>query len=469
MEVEVEVSRFHYILGNPPFVGHQLRNKEQMADMQTVFPDSDKSGRLDYVACWFQKAAEYMLDTNKQYSLPTKTAFVSTNSICQGEQAEILWSELLVKKNMHILFAHRSFRWSNEAKGNAVVTVIIVGFSSYAPEVKIIYDYPDPQKSEETQIYRAKSINAYLIDGNPALFVTSRSKSIHTYPSITKGSQATDGGFLFLNKDERDALIQKEPIAAKYIKSFIGAEEFLHAVPRFCLWLKDINPVDLANMPNVKERLAQVKNMRAKSPTKSVRDYASLPMLFTQDRQPDTSYLVIPRHSSENREYIPIGYVSNEVICGDANLLIPEPSLYVFGMLQSKMHNVWTRTVCGKLESRIRYSSAVYNNFPWPEAPSDKQKQSVEDAAQAVLDARAQFPDSSLADLYDPNTMPPVLVKAHQQLDKAVDLCYRPQPFPSEAKRIEYLFELYEKYTGGLFQPEKKSKKKKLEVNENQA
>jgi len=466
LEGELKEPRYHYILGNPPFVGHQLRNKDQMADMQAVFPDSDKSGRLDYVACWFQKAAEYMSNSNTHYSWPTRTAFVSTNSICQGEQAEILWSELLVKKKMQIIFAHRSFRWSNEAKGNAVVTVIIVGFSTNAPEGKIIYDYPDPQKSIEPEVYKAKSINAYLIDGNPTLFVTSRSKSIHTYPAITKGSQATDGGGLFLNKDERDALIQKEPMTSKYIKLFIGAEEFLHAVPRYCLWLKDVSPVDLINMPTIKERLAQIKTMRAKSPTKSVRDFASLPMLFTQDRQPATSYLVIPRHSSENREYIPIGYVSKDIICGDANLLIPEPSLYVFGMLQSKMHNVWTRTVCGKLESRIRYSSAVYNNYPWPEAPTEKQKHAVEEAAQAVLYARAQFPDSSLADLYDPNTMPPTLVKAHQQLDKAVDLCYRPQPFTSEAKRIEYLFELYEKYTGGLFQPEKKGKKKQTKLTQ---
>jgi hypothetical protein len=362
---------------------------------------------------------------------------------------------------MHILFAHRSFRWSNEAKGNAVVTVIIVGFSSYAPEAKIIYDYPDPQKSEETQIYRAKSINAYLIDGNPALFITSRSKSIHNYPGMTKGSQATDGGFLFLNQEEMDTLIKREPESAKYIKPFIGAEEFLHGVPRYCLWLKDASPNDLSKMPTIKDRLAKVKEMRSQSPTKSVRDYASMPMLFTQDRQPETNYLVIPSHSSENREYIPIGYVDKNIICGNANMMISEPSMFVFGVLQSKMHNIWTRTVCGKLESRIRYSPAIYNNYPWPETPSDKQKQAVEEAAQAVLDARTQFPDSSLADLYDPNTMPPVLVKAHQQLDKAVDLCYRPQPFTTEAKRIEYLFELYEKYTGGLFVPKKKSKKLK--------
>ena len=451
LEGEAETPRYNFILGNPPFVGHQLRNEEQMADMQAVFPDSEKSGRLDYVACWFQKAAEYMLTINKQSSLPTKTAFVSTNSICQGEQAEILWSELLVKKTMHITFAHRSFRWSNEAKGNAVVTVIIVGFSTHAPDVKVIYDYPDPQNIEELQTYRAKHINAYLIDGSPSLFITSRSKSIHNYPGMTKGSQATDGGFLFLNQQERDALIQKEPESAKYIKRFIGAEEFLYNVPRFCLWLKEANPNDLSKMPTVKDRLSKIKELRSQSPTKSVRDYASLPMLFSQDRQPDTTYLVIPSHSSENRAYIPIGYVDKTVICGNANMMIPEPSMFVFGVLQSKMHNVWTRTVCGKLESRIRYSPAVYNNYPWPEAPTDKQKLSVEDAAQAVLDARSKFPDNSLADLYGPNTMPPLLVKAHQALDKAVDQCYRPQSFTSEAKRIEFLFELYEKYTAGLF------------------
>ncbi len=460
LENEAEVPRYDYILGNPPFVGHQLRNKDQMADMHDIFPDSEKSGRLDYVACWFQKAAEYMLKVNEIYSSPTKAAFVSTNSICQGEQAEILWKELLVKKKMHIHFAHRSFRWSNEAKGNAVVTVIIVGFSTRLTDNKVIYDYPDPQKNTESVVYKARSINAYLIDGNPSLFVTSRSKSIHNYPAITKGSQATDGGFLFLNKNEHDELILKEPLAEKYIKPFIGAEEFLHSIPRFCLWLKNASPSDISKMPLIKERLAQVKIMRAKSPTKSVREYALMPSLFTQDRQPETNYLVIPSHSSENRDYIPIGYVDKNTICGNANMMISQPSMFVFGVLQSKMHNIWTRTVCGKLESRIRYSPAVYNNYPWPDAFTDKQKQAVEEAAQAVLDARTQFPDSCLADLYDPNTMPPALVKAHHALDKAVDQCYRSQPFTSEAKRIEYLFEQYEKFTAGMFTTEKKKTKK---------
>jgi hypothetical protein len=457
LDGETEIARYHYILGNPPFIGHQLRTSSQMEDMDAIFNDAKKSGRLDYVACWFAKAMEYMEIHNKVGNSKTVASFVSTNSICQGEQAEILWSEILLKRAGVIHFAYKPFKWTNEAKGQAAVIVIIVGFSNYEPTQKKIFT---EGKKGEMEVHNAKNINGYLVDGKN-IIITSRSKKIHRYPEITKGSQPTDGGFLFFTEAELHDFLSKEPEAKPYIRPFIGAVEFLHNIKRYCLWLKDAPPHEISKMQLVKERLNGVKEVRLSSPTKSVQEYSKFPSLFTQDRQPSSNYLVIPSHSSENRTYIPIGYVDKNTICGNANMMISEPSVYVFGVIQSLMHMVWVKYICGRIKSDYRYSPAVYNNFPWPENPSEKQKQVVEEAAQAVLDARSQFPESSLADLYDPNTMPPVLVKAHQQLDKAVDLCYRPQPFPSEAKRIEYLFELYEKYTGGLFQPEKKGKKKK--------
>ena len=453
MPWEKEEPRYHYIFGNPPFVGHYLRNIEQVHDMDVVFGDARKTGRLDYVAAWYMKSA-YYLDMIKG---EVKCAFVSTSSISQGEQVEILWQELFSKHNIQIHFAHQTFKWTNEAKGNAAVDVIIIGFSNFEINEKKLFIYEDVfGDPEET---KAQNINGYLIDGKN-IFIESRAKAIHGNPKITKGSQATDGGFLLLDESEFKRFTSEEPESIKWIKPFLGAEEFLHGKKRYCLWLKDIKPNELQSLKLIKERVELVRKVREGSPTISVQEYAKYPTLFTQDRQPSKSYLAIPRHSSENRDYIPIAYLEPEIICGDALTIIPNASLFVFGVVQSKIHNVWVKIVCGRLESRIRYSPSVYNNFPFPDDPTDKQKETVEKAAQAILDARAQFPESSLADLYDPNTMPPVLVKAHQALDKAVDQCYRPQPFTSEAKRVEYLFELYDKYTAGLFAGEGKKKVK---------
>lgn len=456
LEGEVEELRFHYILGNPPFVGHQWRNDEQMKDMELVFGDSKRAGRLDFVAAWYLKAADYMKTVSIKQKQFTKTAFVSTNSICQGEQVGILWNELLTKYKIKIHFAHRTFKWNNEASGNAAVHVVIVGFSNYDSPIKKLYEY-NTIKGEPREV-NVKNINPYLTEGKD-ICIDSRNKPIHGYSEMTKGSQPTDGLHLILTPEERQELLEVEPQANRWVFPFIGGEELLNNKKRYCLWLKDCTPKELKEMPQVLKRVDAVKKWRLTSKTKSVRDFSSFPTLFTQDRQPSSTYLAMPRVSSENRLYIPMGFLEPEIIAHEKLIVIPNAELFLFGVLQSLMHMSWTRYVSGRLESRISYSPSVYNSFPFPETPSEKQKQAVEEAAQAVLDARAQFPDSSLADLYDPNTMPPVLVKAHQQLDKAVDLCYRPQPFTSEAKRIEYLFELYEKYTGGLFVQEKKTKK----------
>jgi hypothetical protein len=418
--------------------------------MEIVFGDAKRAGRLDYVAAWYIVAAQYM----QHSTLTTRTAFVSTNSISQGEQVSILWNELFNKYKITIEFAHRTFSWSNEARGKAAVHVVIIGFAKTTKENKKIFVYDD-FKGEPHEL-RVKHINAYLIEAND-VFIENRGTPIHNYPQLHKGSQPTDGGNLLLTS--KIDFLAKEPRAEPYIKQYMGAEDFIDSNVRWCLWLKNINPKDLKTMPKVLERLEKVRDVRLKSPTPSVRKFADYPSLFTQDRQPDSDYLIMPEVSSENRKYIPIGFESKDVICANTVQIIPNATMFMFGVMQSLMHMSWTRVISGRLESRIRYTPSVYNNFPWPESPSEKQINAVEKAAQAVLDARELFSNSSLADLYDPNTMPPVLIKAHQVLDKAVDLCYRPQPFTNETNRIEYLFELYNKYTAGLFVTPKKSKK----------
>jgi len=468
--------KYDYILGNPPFIGHQWRNEDQMKDMEMVFGDAKRAGRLDYVSAWYIQAAKYMKEynlldqaeyTSIEQSLrrtliqesnvqQTKTAFVSTNSIVMGEQVSILWKELILNYNIKIHFAHRTFSWRNEARGNAAVHVVIIGFANFDTDSKFIFEYQDIRR--EPHEIKVKNINPYLAEAKD-IFIESRGKPIHSFPEMIKGSQPTDGGHLLLTDEEASELISKNIEHAKWIKPFYGAYEFINNKPRYCLWLKDIPPSELKAMPLILERVEKVKISRLESPTPSVKTFAKFPHLFTQDRQPTTNYLVIPEVSSINREYIPIGFLTANEICSNKLQVISNASFYLVGVMQSSMHMVWTRYVCGRMKSDYSYSPQVYHNFPFPENPNEKQVQAVEAAAQNVLDARAQFPNASLADLYDPNTMPPVLVKAHQALDKAVDLCYRPQPFINETKRIEFLFELYDKYTRGMFKPESARKK----------
>lgn len=456
---EKEESRFHYILGNPPFIGKTWQNEEQRKDLEDIFKGVHSAGLLDYVSCWYLKAAEYML---KFYSAENKnlknseTAFVSTNSITQGEQVGILWNDLINRYKISINFAHRTFSWSNEARGNAGVHVVIIGFACFDRNSKSIYEYTDIKREPQEVI--VDKINPYLVEGN-TIFLKRKNEPICNVPKIGKGNQPTDGGFLLLDRAEMEQLVKNEPRAAPFIKRFLGGQEFIQGIERFCLWLVDIEPADLRRMPKVVERLEGVRKMREVSTDPKTREMAKTPWLF---RETDNfkSYVAIPEVSSERRRYIPIGFLDDNTIPSNKLQIIPNASLWHFGVLTGEMHMAWVKNVCGRLKSDFQYSAGiVYNNFPWPENPTPKQKEAVEKAAQAVLDARAQFPNSSLADLYDPNTMPPALVKAHQALDKAVDLCYRSQPFVNETKRIEFLFELYDKYTAGLFVKEKKKKK----------
>jgi type I restriction-modification system DNA methylase subunit len=452
-ESVIPKNHLSYIIGNPPFYGAMWLNEQQRLDIATVMTGIKKAGVLDYVTCWYIKAANYIQNSK------VKAAFVSTNSITQGEQVGILWNVLLNKYHIKIHFAHQTFKWSNEAKGNAGVHVVIIGFAAYDTRRKLLYSYPtlnsDPRLSE------VPNINPYLLAGNDIIIKT-RDMPICSVPKMTWGSQPRDGGHFIFSEDEYLVLTKQNPELKKFIKLYIGGRELINNQKRYCLWLKDVDPSEIKKHPVILERAESVKFFRQGSKAASTRNFANTPTLFAQIAQLDTDYLAIPEVSSERRKYIPIGFLTHDVIASNKLQMIPNASKYLFGVLTSEMHMSWMRYTCGRLESRFSYSnSLVYNNYPWPENPSDKQKEAIEKAAQKVLDVRSEFPNSSLADLYDPLTMPPSLVKAHNELDKAVDLAYRPQPFNSDANRMEYLFELYEKYTGGLFVEVKKSKTRK--------
>jgi hypothetical protein len=454
LEGEIEPARFNYILGNPPFYGAMWLTNEQRVDIELIFGKLKSAGILDYVTCWFIKAAQYINLISKESSF----AFVSTNSITQGEQVSVLWPVIFDTYHLDIIFAHRSFKWSNEAKGNAGVTVVIIGLGLNNLKKRQLFSYAN--HNSEPEINVVTNINPYLISGSN-IFISTRSEPICNVPKMTWGSQPRDGGNLILSEEEKNEVNKLDPIASKYIRSFIGGEELINNKKRYCLWLYNADPTDLRKSNFILERVEKVRQFRLSSKAPSTQKFALTPSIFAQIAQPNSYYLALPEVSSEKRLYIPIAFLPEEVIASNKIQKIPNATTYHFGVLTSIMHMTWMRYTCGRLETRYSYSnSLVYNNYPWPEDPAEKQKKSVEDAAQAVLDARAQFPESSLADLYDPNTMPPVLVKAHQTLDKAVDQCYRSQPFTSEAKRIEFLFELYEKYTAGMFAEEKKKRKK---------
>ena len=446
-----EEIKFDYIFGNPPFVGKSLQNTEQKADLDKIFSDAKGTGVLDYVTAWYAKAAMYIQHTH------IKVAFVSTNSISQGEQVGVLWSYMF-NRNIKIHFAHRTFKWSNEAKGNAAVYCVIIGFANYDAAKKSIYDYEDI--TGEAHEINAKNINPYLVDAKD-IFITKRNNPFSNVPQMFKGSQPTDGGNFLFTEEEKNEFLKKESRAKKFIKPLISANEFINGEKRYCLWLVGAEPNELKQMPLLLKRIAAVKQMRLNSSKRATVEWAKHPTLFTENRQPRSDYILIPSHSSENRNYIPIGFMSKDDILNNSCLSIPDATLFHYGILTSAMHMAWVKYVCGRLESRFRYSvSIVYNNFPWPENPTAKQVKAIETAAQKVLDARGEFPNSSLADLYDPLTMPPILVKAHKELDKAVDMTYRSQPFTTEAKRMEFLFELYEKYTQPLGLSEKKKVKR---------
>ena len=451
-EEVISKEKLNFILGNPPFVGHHYQNFDQKEDLKLVLDKIIGSGVMDYVSAWFYKSAQFIQSTK------IKVGLVATNSISQGEQSSILWNVLINEFNISIHFAHRTFKWSNEAKGNAAVHCVIIGFASFEANEKYLFDYQTI--TSEPLLIKAQNINPYLINANNIL-VFNRKYPLCNVPNMMYGNKPTDGGNFILSEEEKNTLVLKNPLVIKFIKPFISAREFLNGGKKWCLWLLDIKPNELKNIPEILERVEAVKQFRSKSIAASTRNY-SYHCLFRQITQPKSDYILVPRTTSENRKYIPIGFFTADNIVSDTCQSIPNGDLYLFGILTSEMHMAWVKYVCGRLKSDYRYSKdIVYNNYPFPENITDKQKQTVETCAQAVLDTRVKYPDSSLADLYDPLTMPPDLLKAHQKLDKAVDLCYRPQPFTSELNRIEYLFELYEKLTAPLLPTSKQKPTKR--------
>ncbi|WP_374363805.1 class I SAM-dependent DNA methyltransferase [Cloacibacterium sp.] len=443
-----------YIIGNPPFIGSNIMNSFQRNQIVKEFENIQGSGVLDYVTGWYLKAAKYIQNTK------IKAAFVSTNSIVQGEQTSILWGQMLNKYGIKIHFAHRTFKWSNEAKGNAAVYCVIVGFANYDSINKRIFEYEDI-KGEAHEL-KVKNISPYLIEGKEIL-IDKKSNPICNVPQIFKGNQPTDGGFLILSEEEKNEYLIKEPNGRKFIKNLISGKEFLNGTNRFCFWIIDsFNEIN--SLPILKERIRQCKEFRLKSTFADTRKLADRPYQFRDLKNPET-FIVIPATTSENRKYIPFAFFNKEFIPSNSVYIVPNGKLFHFGILMSTMHMAWVKTLCGRLKSDFRYSKDnVYNNYPWPENPTEKQIQLIEEKAQNVIDVRASFPNSSLADLYNPLTMPPALVKAHNELDKAVDATYSKQAFTSEAKRMEFLFELYEKYTADLFAKEKPKKTKKTDI-----
>jgi hypothetical protein len=427
-----------YIVGNPPFVGKKEQTGVQKADLLRVFAGTTGAGNLDFVSAWYKKAADYITQPS---NTAVKAAFVSTNSITQGEQVGILWSELL-KAPLKINFAHRTFKWTNEARGNAAVQCVIIGFSLSDTPQKFLFDYETPVALPQKRI--ASNINPYLADA-PTVLLPNRKVPLNGAPSINYGSFALDDGEYTLSPDDREALIAADSRAAKFIRPFLGAQELIRGQKRYCLWLSDVLPSELASIKPIKERVERVRIWRSQSNRQNTKLLAATPTMFAEIRQPTTDYLAIPTVSSERRKYLPIDYLTAETVASNQLYVLPNANKFMFGILTSEMHMAWMRQVCGRMKSDFRYSaSIVYNNYPFPPAPTEAQRQAVAAAAEGVLAARASFATESLAALYDPGTMPPALARAHQALDRAVDRCYRPQPFATELARLEFLFGLYQ-------------------------
>ncbi len=418
-----------YIIGNPPFVGARLMSESQKDDMISVFGAKWKNvGNIDYVGAWYKRAADYIKGTQ------VEAALVSTNSIAQGEQVANLWQPLFAD-GIRINFAHRTFRWDSEANLKAHVHVVIVGFAFTEREEKWIF--------ENWQKHEAKNINAYLLDA-PNTFIYSRSKPICDVPQISIGNQPIDGGNYLFEKAEMEDFISREPKSAAYFHPWYGAIEFIRQKPRYCLWLGDCSPREIKEMPLCYERVENVRTLRQKSSRTSTRKLADTPTRFQVENMPDGNSIIVPSTSSERRKYIPMGFIPKGTLASNAVHLIPSATLYHFGILESNVHMAWMRAVCGRLKSDYRYSKdIVYNNFPWPE-PNEEQQERIARTAQGILDARALYPDSSLADLYDPVTMPAELLAAHRENDRAVMKAYG---FSSKMTESECVARLLEKAT----------------------
>lgn len=425
----VSKMQLNYIMGNPPFIGYTYQSTEQKADLQNTMAGIGKN--IDYVSGWYFKAAQLMQST------AIRTAFVSTNSITQGEQVAGVWKPMFERLGIHIDFAHRTFRWDSEANLKAHVHCVIVGFSvQMNPAEKLLFT--------SKQVQHVQNISPYLIDA-PTLFIESRNKPLCNVPEICKGSQPTDGGNLIVTEEDYNGFMKQAPASAKYIRRFLGADEFLNGKNRYCLWLDGISPKELQGMPLVLERVQLVRDFRLSSKKAATRKQADTPTLFTENRQPSEDFIAIPEVSSGTRRYIPMGFLHPDTICSNKLQILPGASIYHFGVLMSNVHMAWMRTVCGRLKSDYDYSAKiVYNNFPWP-VPTEKQKAKIEQSAQAILDARALYPDCSLAVLYNEVTMPPELRKAHQVNDRAVMEAYGFWgKFNSESACVAELMKMYQ-------------------------
>lgn len=451
-----------YVLGNPPFVGGKYQTAEQRADMRLVAHNVDGAGLLDYVAGWYFKAAEYIQGTK------IGVAFVSTNSITQGEQVGALWNPLFQRFGLKIRFAYRTFPWESEARGKAHVHVVIIGFAAMDANGKRIYEC----RGDQVLVSSVKNISPYLVEG-PDLALVNRQKPLCDVPEIGIGNKPIDGGYYLFTPEEKAEFLKAEPGARTFFRRWIGSDEFLNNIERWCLWLGECSAKELRSLPEARKLAALVAQYRrGEIPAKGKPDdahhkkrnaltkkLADTPTRFHVENMPKRKYLVIPEVSSERRRYIPIGFLKPDVLCSNLLKILSDATLYHFGVLSSAMHMAWVRRVCGRLESRYRYSAKlVYNNFPWPENPTEKQRSAVEAAAQAVLDARNRRlrAGETLADLYDPVAMPAELLKAHAALDRAVDRCYRRQPFGTERERVEFLFARYERLAAPLLPPPKK-------------
>ena len=440
-ESVVPKDKLNYIFGNPPFVGARLMKEDQKQDVVNIFGSKWKNvGNLDYVCCWYKKACEMMLSTR------IHAALVSTNSICQGEQVANLWKPLQETFGIQIDFAHRTFRWDSEASLKAHVHCVIIGFlcnddfpSKIGGRARLIFD--------NDKVIEASHINAYLMDA-PDVFIESRNKPLCDVPEIGIGNKPIDGGNYLFEKEEKEEFIKLEPKSAAYFKPWFGAEEFIHQKPRYCLWLGDCSPSELRQMPHCVKRIEAVRQIRLESKSEGTRKLADRPTRFHVENMPKGNFIIIPSTSSERRRYVPMGFMPPTCLVSNAVHLIPDATLYLFGVLESNVHMAWMRAVCGRLEMRYRYSKdIVYNNFPWP-IPTEEQKNKIEETAQAILDARAKYPDSSLADLYDELTMPVELRKAHQDNDRAVMQAYGfDVKTMTESQCVAELFKMYQALT----------------------
>ncbi|GAB4124629.1 MAG: N-6 DNA methylase [Wenzhouxiangellaceae bacterium] len=451
--------RLSYLLGNPPFIGSKMMTPAQRRDLARASHGLKSHGILDYVSAWYFKAVDYLHGSEAAaasvddqadalqeeiFAQPGNKAirigFVSTNSITQGEQVGVLWPWLL-QRGMRIQFAHRTFQWSNEARGKAAVHCVIIGLGCDDTVPKVIYDYLTPKS--EPQALKASNINPYLVDA-PDVVLHNRSRPICDVPAIGIGNKPIDGGNYLFTAEEKAEFIAQEPAAEKWFRRWIGSREFINNIERWCLWLGNCPPAQLRQMPLSLERVEAVRQLRLASKSKPTQKLAATPTRFHVENMPDQEYLVIPEVSSERRQYIPIGYIQPETLASNLVKIVPKATKYEFGVVSSSMHMAWVRGVCGRLESRYRYSAGiVYNNFPWPQNISDTQRENIAEHARAVLAARASHADASLADLYDPRSMPANLLKAHQALDRAVDAAYSRRKFSGDADRLAFLFEQY--------------------------